>query len=205
MFPFDWPFKNNTRVLVPSYGIGVINITEYEAEPEFLPDWDWDLAFQEILKHPLKEWNTLKVVYEKPLVHRLWRPFREGRIMLHKIFPGEGTSLYHPHPWPSKMKILRGSYKMNFGYEERIHTRLKLSAGSTYEMTDPYLYHDVTVERDPVYSIMVTGLPYPDSSPYARAVKDGRLSFPLEKQPELSHDEAFRQYEDFWHLARSSV
>ena len=62
-------------------------------------------------------WNSLFIDYHPPTVERLWRTWGEYRVSLHRIHPCErGTALFHPHPWPSAMRILSGEYEMAVGY-----------------------------------------------------------------------------------------
>lgn len=123
-------------------------------------------------------WNTLDVDYEPPRVERLWRDldgaYRDHRLYLHKIHPCE-TALYHPHPWPSAIKILHGSYEMNIGYgtgHEAPPTAatLILTKDSSYEMVDPNGWHYVRpFGKHPSYSIMVTGPKWDRWSPKPKA------------------------------------
>jgi hypothetical protein len=115
------------------------------------------------LLHCPEGWNSLYIDYEKPLVERAWRDFGEYRLYLHHIHPcEEGDALWHPHPWPSAIKIVSGSYWMNVGNESLgsgyapVAARLFLPEGSVYEMTDINGWHSVQPVED-VYSIMVTG------------------------------------------------
>src|SRR5262249_46599352 len=62
-------------------------------------------------------WAGLFIDYPPPTVERLWRPWRDYRVSLHRIFPcATGEALFHPHPWPSAMRILAGEYEMAVGY-----------------------------------------------------------------------------------------
>lgn len=118
-------------------------------------------------------WNTLDVNYEPPRVERLWREFENGRLYLHRIYPCE-KALFHPHPWPSAVKILSGSYEMAIGYHvgqpgegqrrpgmtptPPPYASLQvLTKGSTYEMIRPGGWHYVRPLGGTSYSIMVTG------------------------------------------------
>src|SRR4051794_19093257 len=64
-----------------------------------------------------ESWKGLYIDYHPPTVERLWRPWGEYRVSLHRISPcGPGEALFHPHPWPSVMRILAGEYEMAVGY-----------------------------------------------------------------------------------------
>ena len=117
-------------------------------------------------------WNSLDVDYEPPRVERLWRtlsltgqlPFeRPYRLYLHRIHPCS-KALYHPHPWPSAIRIVNGGYEMGVGYGSGqepppIAARMHLVSGSSYEMEDIDGWHYV-LPSVPNLSIMVTGHPW---------------------------------------------
>lgn len=113
-----------------------------------------------------EDWPSLDITYHPPIVERLWRPWREYRIYLHRIHPcSMEEALYHPHPWPSAMRILKGEYEMIVGYGSgdippRIAARLILRAGSRYEMAEPDGWHAVRPVDQPSLSLMVTGPPW---------------------------------------------
>jgi hypothetical protein len=151
-------------------------------------------------------WNTLDVNYEPPHVERLWRYFHGGRLMLHRIHPCE-KALYHPHPWPSAMRVIHGSYEMAIGYhvgmpgENQHHpgqhpeppsyaALLTLTKGSTYEMIRPGAWHYVRPLDSTSFSVMVTGPKWPRVwSPKA----DHKLN-PLDDQTKANILEAFRAF-----------
>jgi hypothetical protein len=115
-------------------------------------------------------WNSLDVDYEPPRVERLWRPFEECRLYLHRIHPCE-KALYHPHPWPSVIKIVSGGYEMAVGYNEwltdtppPVAVTFELSPGSSYEMTNIYGWHYVLPSVENL-SVMITGAPWVRWSP----------------------------------------
>lgn len=130
---------------------------------------------QSILGSLLKEteeWKTLDINYEKPHVQRVWRQVNNHRISLHRIFPcNVSECFFHPHPWPSAMKIESGKYEMLLGYGADLpHGNLNvakmiLAAGSYYEMTDINSWHSVRPMDDPVMTLMVTGKPWQRSMP----------------------------------------
>lgn len=107
-----------------------------------------------------KEWNSLDVDYDPPRVERLWRQLGDTRVYIHMIHPCT-EALYHPHPWPSAIKILRGSYEMGVGYGPGLAPppmacKITLAAGSYYEMTDINGWHYVR-PSELVLSLMITG------------------------------------------------
>lgn len=62
-------------------------------------------------------WRSLYVDYHPPTVERLWTPWREYRAFLHRIHPCDRQqALFHPHPWPSAMRVLEGAYEMAVGF-----------------------------------------------------------------------------------------
>lgn len=112
-------------------------------------------------------WTSVDVDYEPPRVERIWCPFGDGvRLFLHRIHPC-AKALFHPHPWPSAVKILSGLYEMEVGYSAGSETPpvaalCQLSAGSSYEMTDPNGWHSVRPIGGPSLSLMVTARPWVD-------------------------------------------
>ncbi len=116
-------------------------------------------------------WHSLFVDYHKPYVERLWRPWQEGRIYLHRILPCTmEESLFHPHPWPSAMRVLEGSYEMTLGSGSGsepppVAARLILPARSEYEMADIDGWHAVRPIHAATMSLMVTGEPWERWSP----------------------------------------
>ena len=62
-------------------------------------------------------WHSLLVDYHPPTVERLWTPWQEFRVYLHRIHPcAREEALFHPHPWPSAMCLLEGDYEMAVGF-----------------------------------------------------------------------------------------
>lgn len=111
-------------------------------------------------------WNSLLIDYETPHVERLWKMVDGYRLCLHRIHPCE-KALYHPHPWPSAVHLLSGTYEMGIGYAEPGATvpvevaRTIYHNGGVYEMIDPRGWHYVKPFNSPCYSIMVMGPLYP--------------------------------------------
>ncbi|MDO8599506.1 MAG: hypothetical protein Q7S02_05335 [bacterium] len=117
-------------------------------------------------------WQSLDVDYEPPRVERLWRDVAGYRVYLHRIHPvPEGTQpLFHPHPWPSAIRILEGTYEMPVGYgtgeqPPPVAATLVLPAGTMYEMVERDAWHSVRPIEGPVLSLMVTGAPWDRWSP----------------------------------------
>jgi hypothetical protein len=116
-------------------------------------------------------WSGLLIDYHPPTVERLWLPWRECRVYLHRIFPcAAGEALFHPHPWPSAMRILAGEYEMAVGHGTGEApppvAALMIAAGDfRYEMTDPDAWHYVRPLGRPSLSLMVTGRPWDRPAP----------------------------------------
>jgi hypothetical protein len=111
-------------------------------------------------------WKSLYIDYHPPTVERLWRHWGEYRVSLHRIHPcPPGAALFHPHPWPSAMRILDGEYEMAVGYgkgmQEPPVAALMIARGDfRYTMTDPDAWHYVRPIDRPSMSLMVTGKPW---------------------------------------------
>lgn len=106
--------------------------------------------------------KTMYINYERPFVSRLWFPFDDLRIFLHKIEATDSLVYFHPHKWESAMTILHGSYEMGIGHSETNETpnvdcKLILQEGSIYEMVDKNAWHYVKPIGGPCYTLMVTG------------------------------------------------
>jgi hypothetical protein len=108
-------------------------------------------------------WQSLYVDYHPPTVERLWTPWREYRAYLHRIHPCErGQALFHPHPWPSAMRVLEGEYEMAVGFgpgmEEPPVAALMIASGDfRYEMVHRDSWHYVRPIGGLTLSVMVTG------------------------------------------------
>lgn len=117
-------------------------------------------------------WNSKYIDYEPPTVERLWRDVGGGyRLFLHRIYPCE-EPYFHPHPWPSAIRILSGQYEMGVGFgsgvvSPRCAARMILSTGDSYEMIDPDGWHWVRPLERPTLSLMVTGKPWDRDMPIA--------------------------------------
>lgn len=139
------------------------------------------------LLRDLQGWRGILVDYEEPHVERLSRPLdlQDGPVtaFLHWIHPCASKPFFHPHPWPSAVKIYKGIYKMEVGHglplsplvgfgmsrseasalaAERpetppISSTIWLPPGSMYEMVHKDGWHSVAPEGGPVLSLMVIG------------------------------------------------
>ena len=124
----------------------------------------------ELLKCP-DEWKTIDVTYHLPRVERVYIDHGEWRVSLHCIHPClREEALYHPHPWPSAMRVLSGIYEMGTGYgkgkvlEHEVQVT-ELAAGSAYEMHHPDAWHDVIPLGEPCMTLMITGKPWDRITP----------------------------------------
>jgi hypothetical protein len=128
-----------------------------------------ELTLPALLENP-EEWQSMYIDYEKPYVERLWLTYGDYRVNLHRIHPCKpGEALFHPHPWPSAMRVL-GEYEMGVGMSAGITPptvamKFTLSSRSEYEMVDPDTWHYVRPLYRPSYSLMITGEPWKRSAP----------------------------------------
>ncbi len=145
------------------------------------------------------EWRGMRIDYEYPHIDRLWRPFGDGRVYLHLIHPCRlDQAQYHPHRWPSAMRVVRGTYEMSLGFgagQEKppIFSHLVLHAGDEYEMTHPDGWHAVSAPQG-CLTIMVSGSPW---SRWAPKQKEGH-QFP-EMTSEI-RDTIFSEFNLHYHL-----
>lgn len=127
-------------------------------------------ALPDLLREGPDAWQSLDIDYEPPRVKRLWRPWKDYRVNLHQIFPC-AQALYHPHPWPSFVRIITGYYEMGIGHSTAIPfqnimecdkevARVVLGPGAQYEMLNPHGWHYVKPLREPSLSLMVTARPW---------------------------------------------
>ena len=111
-------------------------------------------------------WRSLLVDYHPPFVERLWTHWQDYRVYLHRIHPCEREeALFHPHPWPSAMRVLEGEYEMAVGFGSGMDAppiaALMVSRGDfLHEMTHPDSWHYVRPLGGPTLSVMVTGKPW---------------------------------------------
>ena len=122
-------------------------------------------------------WNSLDINYHPPRVERLWRSWGDYRVSLHRIHPCvTPDALFHPHPWPSAMRVLVGTYEMAVGYgagttPPPVAAKMIAAGDLRYEMVDRDAWHYVRPIGGPAMTVMVTGRPWSrDAEP------DGPLS-----------------------------
>jgi len=127
-------------------------------------------ALPELLRDELA-WQSVLVDYHPPKVDRLWQSWRGYRIFLHRIYPcGPGQALFHPHPWPSAMRVLEGEYEMAVGFgagmvEPPVAALVMVRGDFRYEMTHQDGWHYVRPVGRPTLSVMVTGKPWGRNAP----------------------------------------
>ena len=116
-------------------------------------------------------WRSLDVDYHPPRVERVYRDHGSHRISLHVIHPcGPEDALFHPHPWPSAMRVLSGDYEMTVGAgagdtpPPHVLT-LRVGGCFEYEMTHPDGWHRVRAIGVPAVTVMVSGPPWQRWSP----------------------------------------
>eukprot|EP00808_Paulinella_micropora_P016115 g63865.t1 len=120
-------------------------------------------------EHP-STWQSLDVLYHPPRVERVWRQWGDYRLCLHIIHSCTNQeALFHPHPWPSAMRILQGQYSMSVGYgagtQPPAQTQTKVHrAGQQYAMEDPDEWHSVWPD-DQVATVMLSGKPWQRAMP----------------------------------------
>lgn len=118
-----------------------------------------------------ERWLGLDVDYHPPRVERLWVQYGDYRINLHRIHPCEREeALFHPHPWPSAMKIFSGHYEMALGSSSTndvppIVALIDSSQEFCYEMSHPDGWHYVRPIDGVVMTLMVSGVPWSRESP----------------------------------------
>ena len=116
-------------------------------------------------------WRSVFVDYHPPTVERLWTRWNDCRVYLHRIHPcPPGAALFHPHPWPSAMRILAGEYEMAVGFGAGLDpppfAALMVASGDfRYAMTHPDAWHYVRPLAAPTMSLMVTGRPWDRTAP----------------------------------------
>jgi hypothetical protein len=143
-----------------------------------------DLALAELpaLLASTDGWTGMRIDYHPPFVDRVWRPWRDCRLSIHRIHPCvPADALFHPHPWPSAMRILAGRYLMQLGngaglVPPPIAARVIATAGTSYEMTDRDAWHSVCPLDGPALTIMLSGPPWQREMPVEPAAPQRPLS-----------------------------
>lgn len=131
-------------------------------------------------------WQTLHVTYAEPHVERLWIPYRDGRLFLHRIHPCvESNPLWHPHPWPSASRVVRGSYIHRIGDANGPKQVTRLSAGSSWDISDPGIWHSVD-PLEPVLTVMVTGRLFDEPETFERPTVRQSALTPSQRRQLLS-------------------
>lgn len=125
-----------------------------------------------LLRDPDVDWKSLYVDYHPPIVERLWLDISGVRLYLHRIHScTREEALFHPHPWPSAMRIVEGEYEMGIGYSPddspptEALTRLIVTKGVAYCMEAKDSWHYVSPISSTSLSVMVTGQPWGRPSP----------------------------------------
>lgn len=142
------------------------------------------------------QWRTLDITYHPPRVERVFTQHGDLRIFLHCIHPcSKKEALFHPHPWPSSMRILSGEYEMAVGYgageqNPPIATTVVMSAGSSYEMVDPDAWHYVRSIERPAMTLMVTSIPWNRSTPKSLE--------PLQELTKTRRDEIMEVFRNYY-------
>lgn len=146
-------------------------------------------------------WETLDVTYHPPHVQRLWRPWKDGRLYLHRIEPCPlAEALLHPHPWPSAVSVETEGYWSRTAYEMEDgmvagHSDAWMPPGSVYEMPHRDTWHSVAPAFAAAMTVMVTG-------PLFRKPSLGAEK-PPEKQRPLSDKDKAMLMQDFMDVFRA--
>lgn len=130
-----------------------------------------DKLILELLSQP-DIWQTLFVDYHPPIVERLWTQINKYRISLHFIHACEAKdALFHPHPWPSAMHVLHGSYEMGLGFgeseeaPENMCTIFVPNGNMYYDMTHINGWHYVRPVGSVCSTVMLSGEPWERKAP----------------------------------------
>jgi len=143
-------------------------------------------------------WRSLDINYHPPRVERLWRSWNAFRVSLHRIHPCDPEdALFHPHPWPSAMRVLDGVYEMAIGYGSGstpppVAARIITRGDLRYEMTDIDSWHYVRPIERPAMTIMVTG------RPWDRDAAGAEPTAPLSPLSETTRAEMLAWYREFY-------
>lgn len=173
---------------------------------EFLKEIERDVII-DILKEPIEKFKTILIDYEHPYVERLQYDLEDGyKLSFHNIHPCESPqSLYHPHPWPSAIHVLRGNYEMGIAYSEneehykqvnatgifnddiKLNEVCKISTYSDfyYEMVNRNGWHYVRPIECESMSVMLMGPKWYDGSKPTRPLQPLSIERALELQSEF--------------------
>jgi hypothetical protein len=143
-------------------------------------------------------WTSIVIDRRKPHTYRAFTMWGETRICLHRFEPCEpDDSFPHPHPWPSSMLILDGTYEMRVGHTPDLESgepaeviRLSLGRGSIYEMNERQTWHQV-IPRTRCFSLMING-PYWEDAHRRAPRTAGKGLQAMSDSDLLSHLEQFR-------------
>jgi hypothetical protein len=160
-----------------------------KVEADFLPLW---------VREP-HLWKSVLIDYEPPFVERLWRQIdQDHRLFLHRVSPpkSEEKPLWHPHPWPSIIKVMPGSeYQQEIGSDSerlglcRVAMTQVVKGEMVYEMLSEHSWHSVRPLNES-WSIMIVGKPFTNPSPgYVRPTK------PLDSLPQERIEELLLRWE----------
>lgn len=162
----------------------------------------WDL-----LQDPSK-WQSLDVDYHPPRVERVWIQLpNKQRLMLHAIHPCERhEALYHPHPWPSAMHIIKGKYEMGLGFKHRTYflghviserhveiCKIEFEGDNYYEMCHKRGWHYVRPIDEVCYTVMLIGPPWNNEEEENLIKPKGKLE-PLDEDYKIRLIEQFKLY-----------
>lgn len=135
--------------------------------------------------------QSVFVDYSPPFVERLWYQRGEARVFLHHVLPCEpGKALWHPHPWPSIVSVVRcgGVYEHGVGYDGTRTGKAPPTAvvqnirgAIAYAMTDPHTWHYVRAPYSS-WSIMIVGKPFSESEISPGYERPTKKLYPLESK-----------------------
>jgi len=130
-----------------------------------------DQRFKVLLNNP-NIWESKDVDYTTPRVERVWLPINDKRLSLHVIHPCEDGSAYmHSHVWETAMFVLPigGLYEHTIGVRawdqdggdqvDYIACKQIVEGAMYYEMMEETAIHSVRPISQPVFTIMLSGMP----------------------------------------------
>lgn len=163
------------------------------------------LEYLPIMLQDRSGWKSLVINRRKPYTYRAFYQFNDLRVCLHRFETcDEYEAFPHPHAWPAAFKILKGSYRMELrqAYDrfaapeptlDNPSATLILTAGSSYEMTNPYTFHTIQPLEE-CYTVMVNAPPWPEDAQHSevRTTKGKDLDSMTEEEL-TAHFEVFKQ------------